>query len=67
MREPLPRNTLGTPQNHQFPVSHGKRPAKVLRLIGGVALAAVLGWAFMGHLSPEMTLHWENLMALCGF
>lgn len=37
------------------------------RLLGAVTLSAVLGLAFWGYLSPEMSIHWENLAALCGF
>lgn len=37
------------------------------RIAGLLALAAVLALAFAGHLSPDMKLQWENLMALCGF
>ena len=37
------------------------------RIAGLLALATVLALAFVGHLSPDMKLQWENLMALCGF
>lgn len=37
------------------------------RLAGAIALSAVLGLAFWGYLSPEMSIHWENIAALCGF
>lgn len=37
------------------------------RVLGGVALAAVLGLAFWGYTTPDMQIHWENLAALCGF
>jgi len=30
-------------------------------------LAVVLGLAFWGYLSPGLRLHWETLVALCGF
>ena len=44
------------------------RPAgRGRRLAGLVALFAVLAIAFVGYLSPDMQLQWENLMALCGF
>lgn len=50
---------------------HGSMPARrtgrAWRVAGLVALAAVMGLAFLGHLSPDMQLQWENLMALCGF
>lgn len=44
----------------------GRRP-RIGRVAGLVALAVVLGLAFVGHLSADMQLQWENLMALCGF
>jgi len=44
-----------------------RRIAWPWRVAGMLALALVLGLAFLGHLSPEMKLQWENLMALCGF
>lgn len=37
------------------------------RVVVLAAIAVVLGVAFMGYLSPDMKLQWENLMALCGF
>lgn len=43
------------------------RTRKLWRAIGLAALAAVLALAFIGHLSADMKLQWENLMALCGF
>ncbi len=43
------------------------RPRRAWRLVGFLALTAVLALAFLGHLSPDMKLQWENLMALCGF
>jgi len=30
-------------------------------------LAAALGLGFWGYLSPGLRLHWETLVALCGF
>ncbi len=47
--------------------SAASRSHRVLRMVGLIALAAVLGVAFLGYLSPDMALQWENLMALCGF
>lgn len=44
-----------------------RRPHRGRRILGLLALAIVLGLAFVGHLSPDMQLQWENLMALCGF
>jgi len=44
-----------------------RRPRPAWRVAGLLALAAVLALAFLGHLSPDMKLQWENLMALCGF
>jgi len=44
-----------------------RRPGRLRRAAGLLVLAAVTGLAFLGHLSPEMKLQWENLMALCGF
>ena len=41
--------------------------SKFFRWIGAAALAAVMALAFVGHLSADMKLQWENLMALCGF
>lgn len=43
------------------------RPARLWRAAGLVLLVVVLGLAFFGHLSPDLQLQWENLMALCGF
>src|SRR5690606_25834823 len=43
------------------------RPIRALRIAGLALLLVVLALAFAGHLSPEMKLQWENLMALCGF
>lgn len=48
-------------------VSSVKRSHPALRALGRVAVALVLGLAFLGYVSPEMRLQWENLMALCGF
>lgn len=45
----------------------GRRTRQAWRVVGMLVLAAVLALAFVGHLSPEMKLQWENLMALCGF
>lgn len=44
-----------------------RRTGRAWRVAGLLALAAVLALAFVGHLSPDMKLQWENLMALCGF
>ncbi|HLU00505.1 MAG TPA: hypothetical protein VKZ70_12275 [Burkholderiaceae bacterium] len=43
------------------------RPKKTWRIAGFALLLGVLALAFAGHLSPDMKLQWENLMALCGF
>ena len=48
------------------PHPEAPRP-KGWRVVGVVALAAVLGLAFWGYTTPEMQIHWENLAALCGF
>jgi len=56
----MPESVHSTPQ----PV---RRSGRLWRAAGLLALAAVLGLAFLGHLSPAMKLQWENLMALCGF
>ena len=40
---------------------------RLWRWLGGFALVGVLSFAFFGHLSAEMKLQWENMMALCGF
>lgn len=37
------------------------------RVIGRLALLAVLGLAFLGYLTPDMRIQWANLMTLCGF
>lgn len=44
-----------------------QRRGRFRRVGGLIALAAVLALAFVGHLTPDMKLQWENLMALCGF
>lgn len=44
-----------------------QRAGRVWRVARLLILLAVLGVAFVGHLSPAMKLQWENLMALCGF
>lgn len=49
------------------PVAGHRRRGRIWRASGLLALAAVLALAFVGHLSPDMKLQWENLMALCGF
>ncbi|MFD4841662.1 hypothetical protein ACFWP0_29475 [Achromobacter sp. NPDC058515] len=51
----------------QPPIAPTARRHRGWRLAGAVALAAVLGLAFWGYTSPEMSVHWENLAALCGF
>ena len=53
--------------SHDAPAPHTPSWRRGLRVAGLVLLAAVLGVAFLGHLSPDMQLQWENLMALCGF
>lgn len=50
---------------HDSPAT--QRVARRWRVAGLLALAVILGLAFVGHLSPDMKLQWENLMALCGF
>jgi len=49
----------------QTPLS--ARRSRVGVLIGRLALAIVLGVAFMGYLTPGMRIQWANLMTLCGF
>ena len=44
-----------------------RRSRSAWRVAGLLALVAVLALAFVGYLSPDMQLQWENLMALCGF
>lgn len=44
-----------------------KRTRLAIRVLSVMLLAVVLGAAFLGHLSPDMQMQWENLMALCGF
>lgn len=53
-------------------VHHDDPPSPVRRrgaskIIGRVALIAVLGLAFAGYLTPDMRIQWANLMTLCGF
>ena len=43
------------------------RSPRIWRGIGLLAVATVMGLAFLGHLSPDLQLQWENHMALCGF
>lgn len=50
-----------------LPAPPARRRHSAWRLLGAVVLSAVLGLAFWGYLSPEMSIHWENLAALCGF
>lgn len=37
------------------------------RIAVGLGLAAVLGVAFWGYLTPDMALNWESVASLCGF
>lgn len=44
------------------------RAGKLARRVAPpLLLALVLGLSFLGWLSPDMKLQWENFMALCGF
>ena len=56
---------MSKPSLHETGMHH--RVGRGWRVTGLLALAAVLALAFLGHLSPDMKLQWENLMALCGF
>lgn len=57
--------TEPSPLQHSDPKSPRSKP--LWRTAGFIALGFVLALAFLGHLSPEMKLQWENLMTLCGF
>jgi len=37
------------------------------RIAGGMALAAVLAFGFLGYTQPELRINWETVAALCGF
>jgi hypothetical protein len=37
------------------------------RLVGALVLAVVLGLSFLGYLTPNMRIQWENFMSMCGF
>ncbi|PLC50633.1 hypothetical protein CR159_06385 [Pollutimonas subterranea] len=37
------------------------------RVVGWLALAAVLALSFVGHLTPQMQVQWANFMSMCGF
>lgn len=37
------------------------------RIAAALLLFAVLGLSFLGYLTPDMRVEWENLVALCGF
>ncbi|WP_255592615.1 hypothetical protein [Bordetella sp. BOR01] len=39
----------------------------IWRILGGVALAAVLALGFLGYTMPELRVNWETLAAMCGF
>ncbi|MFA7670128.1 MAG: hypothetical protein WCX93_12335 [Burkholderiaceae bacterium] len=66
LTQPNPQHvTAGTTGQHDNPAI--QRVARPWRVAGLLALAVILGLAFLGHLSPDMKLQWENLMALCGF
>jgi len=50
-----------------MPAPRACRRSRCARAAGYAGLAAVLGLAFWGYLSPSLRLHWETLVALCGF
>lgn len=37
------------------------------RIAGVLLLFVVLGLSFLGYLTPDMRVEWENFVALCGF
>jgi hypothetical protein len=39
----------------------------VWRVVGGVALVAVLALGFLGYAQPDLQLNWETVAAMCGF
>lgn len=39
----------------------------VWRILGGIALVAVLTLGFLGYTLPEVRLNWETIAAMCGF
>ncbi|SPU54127.1 hypothetical protein [Bordetella trematum] len=43
------------------------KPRRWVRWLGGLLLAAVMLLGFVGYLSPEMRINWENVAAMCGF
>lgn len=43
------------------------KSARFWRILGALALAAVLGLGFLGYLQPDLQLNWETLAAMCGF
>ncbi|MFT0851189.1 hypothetical protein VRY85_10445 [Achromobacter sp. F4_2707] len=61
----MPFSSSPEASHSEAPPAH--RPGRVWRVARVLILLAVLGLAFVGHLSPAMKLQWENLMALCGF
>jgi hypothetical protein len=44
----------------------GSRPKRALRVLGSLAIAAVLAATFMLYLRPGLTLDLGQLMAFCG-
>ncbi|WP_269320888.1 MULTISPECIES: hypothetical protein [Bordetella] len=40
---------------------------KTWRILGGIALVAVLALGFLGYTMPGLRLNWETLAAMCGF
>lgn len=49
------------------PTASPVRRFSTTALIGRLAVAIVLGLAFVGYLTPGMRIQWANLMTLCGF
>lgn len=43
------------------------RRRTVWRVLGGIALVAVLALGFLGYTQPDLQLNWETLAAMCGF
>ena len=42
------------------------RLSRVWRLVGWLAITAVLALSFIGYLTPDMRVQWANFVALCG-
>lgn len=42
-------------------------PSRRARIAGWLAVGAVMVLAFIGYLTPDMRIQWENFLSLCGF